>query len=435
VLGAGGFGEVVLARQTSLGRLVAIKRLHDHALAGPDALDRFRREAQVLARVNHPAVVRVFDFQRSDQGATLVMEYVDGTSLAGLLAAHPLTAPAALVVLRDVAAALQVAAGLDIVHRDIKPDNVFVLPDGHAKLGDFGLARALADPAVFRTSDGSVSGTPAYFPPELGQGTGQPDERSDAYSFAVMAYEVLTGRLPFDGAGAIALIAAHWTQEPPAPTEVVPGFPPAASVALLAGLHKLPEHRLLPHELVARLEAVPTSMWPAPAARTNGATGTVRCLPPVSPVVPVLAVGGGRRRRWLAAGALVALLSAAVGIATARWTADPDRGEVAEPLRVLGATVQTLPADGQTRCPTGAYVFAAEIATNGEAGTLRLHWTRPDSVRTPVVSLRVQAGQSRLPAELRFDVTGQRPLTGRAVLHLEAPEELTAVSVPVRYVC
>ena len=133
-----------------------------------------------------------------------------------------------------------------LVHRDVKPGNVLVLPDGHAKLADFGLARAVADTSAFRTAGGTPSGTPAYFPPEISRGTHEPDARSDAYSFAVMTYETLTGRRPFEAPDALSMLMAHWEREPIPPQEALPGLPDEASAALLAGLTKAPPLRPLP---------------------------------------------------------------------------------------------------------------------------------------------------------------------------------------------
>ena len=268
-LGAGGFGEVVLARHLMIGRLVAVKRIHDHALADTEALSRFRREARVLAATNCASVVRVYDFLTSDDGAQIVMEYVPGQSLAEMLDLGPVPAAEALVILMDVADALDAMAARGIIHRDVKPGNIFVLPDGHAKLGDFGLARALADPSVFRTAGGPSMGTPAYFPPEVSQGVSEPDARSDAYSFAVLAYELLTGQRPFDAPDALSLITAHWTSDPTPAAEAMAGFPEAAWRVLLRGMDKEPARRPLPVSLTSQLAALPVNQWPAVQRRSR----------------------------------------------------------------------------------------------------------------------------------------------------------------------
>lgn len=427
VLGAGGFGEVVLARHLGLDRLVAIKRIHAHALAGADALERFRREGVVLAGLEHPAVVRVYDF-RSDSDAFLVMEYVEGASLGDLLEQGPVPVAAALKALGDVAAALTAGAEHGIAHRDVKPGNVFVLPDGHAKLGDFGLARVVSDPSVFRTSDGSSIGTPAYFPPETGQGLSEPDARSDAYSFAVMAYEVLTGRLPYEGLGAIAMIAAHWSQEPPAPVDVVPGFPPAASEALLEGLSKDPAKRPLPEELVRRLAAVPASAWPVPPRRAVAARAPETVLAPVgspAPPVPLLP----RRRPWKTVAAVLALLVAA-GITGWSLLRDPAPDP---PLEVTRLSVTVTPTTGH--CPSAHYVFTAVLRTNGSAGTVAGAWTQPDGTKEAPFALGATKGRRTATAQLVVSVGGTRPLRGSAVLELTLPGSQRATSPPVDYAC
>lgn len=423
VLGAGGFGEVVLARHLALDRLVAVKRIHRHALAGSEALERFRREAIVLAGLEHPAVVRVYDFRSEDGDAVLVMEYVEGASLLDLMERGPVPVAAALKALSDVADALTAGAGHGIAHRDVKPGNVFVLPDGHAKLGDFGLARVVSDPSVFRTSDGSSIGTPAYFPPESGQGLSEPDARSDAYSFAVMAYEVLTGRLPYEGLGAVAMIAAHWTQEPPAPTDLVPGFPTEASEALLEGLSKDPARRPLPAELVRRLAAVPVTAWPAPPARASTRAPQTVIARPRQPVPPAPA-SPRRTRTWVLAA--VPLLGVAA-VVVAQGRSDPAR------LEVTSVSVTVTPAFG--RCPSARFAFTALLRTNGSAGTLSGTWTQPDGTAEPPFALRVAKGQRTAKAVLTVSVGGARPLRGSAVLTLAGQGAQRATSPPVDYAC
>ena len=291
-LGAGAYGEVVLARQRSLDRLVAIKRIRHFALTDADARERFRREGTVLARLSCPSIVTVYDFVVDDAGALLVMEFVDGPTLADHIANGSLPFQAAVGVLADVADALTSAGRANVIHRDVKPGNVFVLRNGRAKLGDFGLARVVADPSIFRTASATVAGTPAYLPPEVSQRGVDPDERSDAYSFAVMAFEVLTGTRPFDGDDALAVIAAHWSKTPPRADQLVPGLPPAAANALEHGLARDPARRLLPAQLAGALRSIPASEWPA--QRPNGARhspvppeGSTRIAPPSSVPLPL----------------------------------------------------------------------------------------------------------------------------------------------------
>ncbi|MCU1594337.1 MAG: hypothetical protein JWO12_1729 [Frankiales bacterium] len=421
VLGVGGFGEVVLARQVGLDRLVAVKRLRARDLAGPDEVARFHREAQVLAALKHPAIVRVYDFRREGGDATLVMEYVEGASLADLIG--ELTPARALRALDDVAEALHTAHEHHVIHRDVKPDNVFVLRDGHAKLGDFGLARAVADPSVFRTTDGDIRCTPAYFAPELGQQLGEPDARSDAYAFAVMAYEVLTGRLPYDDVGGLALIAAHWTREPPDPADLVPGFPPEASAALLAGLAKDPSVRLSPRQLVARLRTA--TAWPELPRRTGGRAPRTQAL---APPVPVPTLPRRAARRWPLVLTAALVLGGAIAYGTTRTGAHPA-------LTVSDVRLTAEPANGVGHCPRARFLFLGVVATNGGAGSLRLQWTRPDGVLTAPESIKVGAGQRSVRVSLDLVVTGQRPVNGAAVLHLLAPDVRDTTLEGIHYSC
>ncbi|MDX6287914.1 MAG: eukaryotic-like serine/threonine-protein kinase [Frankiales bacterium] len=449
-IGAGGCGEVVLARHTALKRLVAVKRIHGYALADADALERFRREAQVLATLDDPTVVRVFDFRRSGHDATLVMEYVPGESLADMIERGPLPFADALVILRDAADALRIARERGIVHRDVKPGNVFVLPNGRAKLGDFGLARIVSDPSVFRTSTGDVSGTPAYFPPECGSADNEPDERSDAYSFAVMAYELLTGVLPFTGDDIMQIVTAHLSKSPPPPETVLPGFPAPASAAILAGLAKDPAQRLLPWELVDRLEAVPTNAWPTvnrAAAHANRpvpkSAPTVRvapdAVPAASPGATTAASPPRRRRRdgsrriGIVAAAVV--VAAAAAVLAIHFLSGSSSTSSAEPLHVTGVSLTVLPPDGRARCPSGHFEFSARIATNGAGGDIVLRWTRPDGRDSAPTTVAVSSGQRAVTAVLRFDVSGERPLQGRAVVHVVTPDARDATSTPIAYTC
>ena len=438
VLGAGGFGEVVLARQSALKRLVAIKRIHAYVLADEDNVRRFEREARVLAATEGQQIVRVYDLIRSNDGVDLVMEYVPGRPLSDLLDAGPLPASEAIVVLRDVASALSVAAAHGVVHRDVKPANVFVQPDGHAKLGDFGLARATADPSVFRTSNGLAMGTPAYFPPELGQQLSEPDERSDGYSFAVMAYETLTGTKPFTGKDALSLITAHWRKTPPDPATILPGFPASAAEALLRAMDRDPALRLLPLELVEELSRVKPEHWPAvtrsmPAVPTVGRSDpTVQgAAPPGGPQASVASRPPGRSRgRWLAviAAAIVLALAATVLVLVQRV------GEPESPLRITGVDVVSVPADGRGACPGTDFRFDGTISTNGRPGRLVLRWERPDGELTGVRTVDLSAGQREVTVRLEFGVTGSRPLAGSARLQVTAPSAAEG-SRAIRYSC
>lgn len=430
-LGRGGFGEVLLARHRILGRLVAVKHIPARVLGDPEALARFGREALALARVAHPAVVAVYDLRITERSAVLLMEYVPGESLRQALDGRVIPAPVAIGILDDVAIALDAAAAVGIVHRDVKPANVFLLSGGRAKLGDFGIAR-IADAGIFRTQDGVLTGTPAYMAPETMQPEHVPDSRADDYAFAVMAYEMLLGRLPFLGEG-LSLLGQHGFVTPASPEQVLPGFPPAAAAALLGGLEKDPARRLTARALVDRLEAVPPEAWPPPpppvgtaqpVASTVLGVAPPRLRSPVSP--PPAPRPHGRRRTSLVLGAVVVLGLVGTGVFVVSTRGD-------DTLSIVGATVSVDTVDGS--CPSARYVFTALIDTNGAPGEVRLRWLQPDGERTSSTVIDVREGQDPVTATLQFDVSGGEALRGAATLEVLAPQASTATPVDIGYAC
>jgi len=430
-LGSGGFGDVYLARQLAVDRLVAIKEIAPHALADGDNVERFKREARILAATHLASVVKVFDLNTRHDPAYLVMEYVPGGTLAELIESGPLAAPRAIAILSDVAGALRAMANRGLVHRDIKPNNVFVLPDGSAKLGDFGLARALVDDSNFRTGAGVPVGTPAYFPPEVSQGLAEPDYQSDAYSFAVMAYEVLTGRLPYDAPDAISMITAHWQRSPRPPGEALPGIPQRAADVLLAGLAKQPGHRPLPFQLVEMLRSIPAEAWPTPRRRRPGQRQTVPAPEPLESIT--VARPSGEPHRWrrrvtLAVGAGAAVAAGVVGFSlmSAPWGTPND-------LEIIDVTLDVAPGSSGT-CPRAVFHLTAVITTNGEPGDLEISWTRPDGKAVPPKTVSLADDQQRVRAEFRFTLRGDAPRSGRAVVHVAGDDTGTAGRL-IEYVC
>jgi Protein kinase domain len=245
VLGSGGFGEVVLARHDASGTAVAIKYLHGNVLADPEFAALFRAEAAVLASLDDPNVVRLYEYAESPGGAAIVMELVDGVSLRDILTRHgKTTAEAALLVLQGSLLGLAAAHRRGVVHRDYKPENVLIDGAGASKLTDFGIAARAGDSPV-------AAGTLAYAPPE--QFAGSPaSPATDVYAAMATFYECLTGQPPFTGDTAEALLRQHQTA--PVPLEPVPE-PLRPLVA--AGLAKDPGHRPADGtELVAELRAI-----------------------------------------------------------------------------------------------------------------------------------------------------------------------------------
>jgi tetratricopeptide (TPR) repeat protein/predicted Ser/Thr protein kinase/TolB-like protein len=204
-LGAGGMGEVFLAHDERLDRRVAIKRIRaDTGL--PQERERFRREARVAARLNHPAIVQVYDILQEEEVEHIVMEYVEGTTLRALAARGPLDLPLALRLAREIADGLDTAHHEGIVHRDLKTENVLVTRTGHAKISDFGIAKQLlAGPETALTQGDAVVGTCRAMSPEQARGEAV-DQRSDLFSFGVLFYEILTGRSPFAAENPLATL-------------------------------------------------------------------------------------------------------------------------------------------------------------------------------------------------------------------------------------
>ena len=246
LLGRGGMGAVVLARDRALERLVAIKVLNPEAAATDDARERFRREARVAAGLTHPNVVPLYSFGEAGDTMYFVMGYVPGESLARRLRRdRRVPAAEAARILAGLADALDYAHRQGVVHRDIKPDNI-LLDDatGRAMLADFGIARAgvAASSADALTRDGVALGTPQYMSPEQAAG-GPIDGRSDLYSLGVTGYQMLSGRLPFEAERFADLLAQHLHRAPPPLRAAAPDTPSTVAAAVMRCLSKDPAAR------------------------------------------------------------------------------------------------------------------------------------------------------------------------------------------------
>ncbi|MFF8610194.1 protein kinase [Streptomyces sp. NPDC015346] len=241
-VGRGGMGEVWQATDEVLGRSVAVKLMLGHE-SDPSAADRFRLEAQTAARLSHPHVVGVFDFGTWDGKLYLVMELVEGSSLAGDPGAPQALSPERVaVVAAHAAAGLAAAHREGVVHRDIKPGNLLLDGDGTVKLADFGIARFVDDPSGALTTTGQIVGTGLYLAPE--RALGQPaSPASDVYSLGCVLYQLLTGRPPFQGDTATALLYQHIDTPPAPPRQLGVGLPAAFEAYLLTLLAKQPEQR------------------------------------------------------------------------------------------------------------------------------------------------------------------------------------------------
>jgi len=239
-LGSGGMADVYLAEDQELGRRVALKLLNERHANDEQFVERFRREAQSAAGLNHPNIVSIFDRGRAEGTYYIAMEYLDGRTLKELLVRNgPTPVPIAIDYARQILSALAFAHRNGIVHRDIKPHNIVVRQDGRLKVTDFGIARSGASQM---TEAGSIVGTAQYLSPE--QARGAPvDARSDLYSLGIVLYEMLTGKVPFTGDAPVEIAMKHLTAVPEPPSKLRPGVPHDLDAIVMRALAKDPDQR------------------------------------------------------------------------------------------------------------------------------------------------------------------------------------------------
>ncbi|HSO75285.1 MAG TPA: serine/threonine-protein kinase, partial [Blastocatellia bacterium] len=247
-IGEGGMGAIYKAVHTEMGRTCAIKLL-THLSPGNDAVARFKREAKMASRIDSAHAVTIYDSGQSDDGTLfLAMELIDGVALSRLLSQEGMLPPARAVhIASQIAEALSAAHSLEIIHRDLKPDNIMITRKGAAsdyvKVLDFGIAKTVTDDSADNlTKTGFVLGTPVYMSPEqlLGE---KLDPRSDIYSLAIIVYEMLSGRLPFEGDNQQSIMMKRITSEPVRISWVLPGVSDALERAVMDGLTREPAAR------------------------------------------------------------------------------------------------------------------------------------------------------------------------------------------------
>ncbi len=349
-LGQGGMGVVVSGQHRQLGRRVAIKQLPAAFASDPSARRRFTAEAQVLASLDHPHVVPVYDFVEHDGVCLLVMELLPGGTLRGRVAgAGGISAPHAVAATLACLSGLSAAHRRGVLHRDIKPENMLFAASGVLKVTDFGIAKVAGSPGTVLTRRGEVIGTPAYIAPEQARGL-QLSPATDVYGVATMLYELLAGVLPFPGEGDdMALLFQHAYETPVALLDAAPGVPEPVAAVVMRGLATEPADRYASAESFgAALAEAGTEAW---------GPGWLAAEP-----VPIMDAGAITSAAGQPAGAVtVASGAAAADPETVAARETPAGPETVAARETVAAPAPGQPAEGSARTGRRRQVITAIV--------------------------------------------------------------------------
>jgi serine/threonine-protein kinase len=434
-LGQGGMGEVYLARDLALGRRVAIKVMLPEHVTNPETAERFRREARIVASLNHPNIIPVYAVHETDDLAYFVMRYVEGRTLASILQ-HGGRVPPPIVqaVLGQVGRGLAYAHRRGVVHRDIKPANIMIDEDGWVLIADFGIAKVRGSQDL--TLAGTTIGTPTYMSPEQCSDH-DVTPASDQYALGIMAYEMLSGRAPFRGTTIASIVKQQLYDPPPPLREVYPGCPPELARAVTRMIAKQPKARWPSVEEAVRQAngTVPVDGESVRAAiaevARSGEVAAVSLLPElVTPTTAPLAARPTtkRTRRSRRVRSIVGFGSGSVGTAMLaaalfafggdRIAGDPPPAGVpasqvevqrstvdSNPAQVAGATVSR--GDLSTAAPTSSDVKTEETTSRSQSPVSAARWQRSE----PRIG-SVLLGTRGLPAVLYVDDAPQGAVSG-----------------------
>ncbi len=388
VLGAGGMGQVYKVRNVISDRLEAMKVLLPNLEGNPDLADRFIREIKVQASLDHPNIAALHTAQRVENQLLMLMEFVEGTTLAGLLKNGALPPDQVVDYVAQILSALSYAHSRGIIHRDVKPANIILTPQGVVKLMDFGIAKLAVDQRLTKT--GFTVGSLYYMSPEQIKGALDLDPRSDLYSLGVVLYEMLTGGPPFKGDSDYSVMAAHLEKMPAPLFEVDPSVPPLLSEITLKALEKDPAKRFQSADAFRRaLTSVKPSQEPAPAP--------VAAAPPQAvPVAAPVAAQKSHRGLYMALGSVLTILIlvlAAMQIPKYRRTS----AESVSPRTDVSAPPQAEPQPQATQPPQAVQEDAIAPPAQAPPQSARTTTVPPPQTR-PAVQKAVPAPVSGPPA-------------------------------------
>jgi len=473
-IGAGGMADVYRAIDEVLGRTVAVKVMHARLASDPEFAARFRQEARAVANLTSPNIVNVYDWGQDAETYYLVMEYVHGCDLKQIEREGELTSSRVAEIGAQVCSALCVAHGYDVIHRDIKPHNIMVQPDGAVRVMDFGIART-GNTSMTQTS--SVLGTPQYISPE--QARGAPlTAASDLYSLGVVLYEAATGRLPFDADNAVSVALMHVSEQAAAPNVVNPGIDRELGAVIIKAMEKDPADRYASADEMGRaLRAVaqrPQAAGPvavpilAPEPMDEAATTVLRVgartavMPPIAETTKLRVnaspsrsrIAHARRRNdgaaskpvsrrrgmwpWLLAAALLAASGLAIALGTGllgagRSVPVPDLGakSSAEAQAALSSAGMTMGGVTETFGPSAEAGLVVDqspapnaTAENGSAVDLVMG-KGPEMAAVPTV-----VGMTEAEAIASFEQAGLEPQSVPGEFNSDLPANVVSVQTP-----
>jgi beta-lactam-binding protein with PASTA domain/tRNA A-37 threonylcarbamoyl transferase component Bud32 len=437
-LARGGMASVYLATDIRLERRVAVKVMHAALAEDPDFVARFNREARAAARLSHPAAVSVYDQGSDDGHVFLVMEYVGGATLREVLRERGKLTPAEAVAVMDyVLAALGAAHAAGLVHRDVKPENVLITPDGRVKVADFGLARAIAG-TTLTGDDGMLLGTASYVSPEQVR-DGAADARSDVYSAGVLFFELLTGTVPFTADTPLSVAYRHLSDDVPPPSSKASGIPAELDTIVRTATGREPSTRYADggamHAALSQARDALGLHGVVPAPPGDNTINLARARAPM-PATVITSAGDGQNtmalpaaavdddgrepRRWPFVLAAVLILTAVAGVggwwlAVGRYTHAPSV------LRLTYTQAAAKLDDAGLHAQRGSEVFSESVAPGlvvsqdpgggdrvHRGATITLHLSRgPSSVEVPDVSGKKVHAATVALRKVNLNVSGQ----------------------------